>query len=287
MNKQVIQININTSHYVPSKDRYILQLGEMVDFSNSYISLISASCYNSSFNITSVYGNNKIGVRWIDGQDYIYTLPDGTYSIADINSFLEARMFEDNLYMLITTTQKPQYFIKLQENPIYYSCHAILTYIPNQTESTSLGYSKPTGATWNLPTTSQTCQLLLVNSEVGKLLGFSSLVYPTNPILNDNYEVLSDKAPQMSPIFNYMFNINLLNHQIGRVSSNRLFFMMPVSKGVGQLLEYRTNYKQELRCSSFKTDYIEIYLTDETFNKLNYRDKDVSITFIIEFYNNK
>jgi hypothetical protein len=282
--REVIQVNINSSHYVQSKDRYVLNLGEMVDFTGAYISLISANCYNSTYNITSEFGNNRIGVQWINGQIYNYVIPDGTYSIADINSFLEARMFEDNLYVNITATGKAQYFIKLQENPIYYSCHAIITYVPNQTEATSLGYSKPSGAMWNFPSVGTTPQLLLINQNMGTLLGYTSLTIPSSPFIDDNYELLSQQAPRLSPIFNYMFNCSLLNHQIGRVASNRLFFQIPVSKGIGQLLEYQPNYKQELRCSSAKTDYIEIYLTDENFNKLIFKDKDISVVFIIEFY---
>jgi len=283
--KDVIQVNINTSHYVSQTDRYRMNLGEIVDFTNAYISLISASTYNSTYNITSEYGNNQLTIKWINGIDYTFVIPDGVYSIADINSYLEARMFENNLYCVITTTGKPQFFIKLQENPIYYSCHLIMSYIPTSTEAIQLGYSLPTGTIdWAFPPTSITAQLNLVNQPMKDLLGFSSLIFPPTPVLNDNYEALSDKAPKLSPIFNYMFNCNLLNHQIGKVASNRLFFMIPVSKAVGQLLEFQTNYKQELKCSSTKTDYIEIYLTDENFNKLSYRDKDLSITFIIEFY---
>lgn len=282
--KNVIQININTSHYVERTDRYRMDLGENVDFTNAYMSLISANCYNSCFNITSENKNNKIGIRWINGTEYTYILPDGTYSISDINSYLEARMFEDNLYCLITATQKPNYFIKLQENPVYYSAHLIISYVPTSTEASSLGYSLPSEVNWSFPSQSVTPQVLFVERSMNRLLGFSNLQYPSSPIYDDNFEQLSETAPKMSPIFNYMFNCNLLNHQIGKVGSNSLFFMMPVKKAVGELLEYNTFYKQELKCRSTKVDYIEIWLTDETFEKLRFRDKDISVTFIIEFY---
>lgn len=281
--KEIVQININTSHYNSISDRYRMNLGQAVDFSKCNMSLIKSNCYNSTYNIKSSYDNNRIGVKWIDGQIYQFTIDDGTYSLSDLNSYLESKMYEANLYVNITATGKPNYFIKIQENPVLYGCHVIISYVPKLTESQSLGYEKPQGATWSFPTNSITPQLLLISKGMQTFLGFDSLILPSSPVQDDNYEIVSSKAPRLSPVFNYTVNCNLLNNKLGMAGANQQFFQISVDKSIGELIQFEPNFKTELPCIG-KTDYIELWLSDELFNKLDYRDKDFSCSFILEFY---
>lgn len=280
----LVQMNINTSHYQPTTGRYRVNLGQTVDFTNCNMSLVFANVYNSTYNIKDSYNNNKIGVKWIEGTIYQFTIDNGTYSIDDLNSYLESKMYENNLFVKITATGKPNYFIKLQENPVLYACHIIVSYIPASAEATTLGYEKPADATWNWPTTAVTPQILLVTAGMQTLLGFSDLIYPSVPVQNDNYEVVSNSAPKMSPVFNYMVNCNLLNNTLGLVGSNQLFFQIPVKNGIGQMIEFQPNFRLDLPCVG-KHDFIELWLTDELFNRLEYRDKDISVCLILDFVN--
>lgn len=281
--KEIVQININTSHYNPNTDRYRMNLGQAVDFSKCNMSLIKTNCYNSTFNIKSSYDNNRIGIKWIDNQIYQWTIEDGTYSLGDLNAYLESKMFEAGLYVNITATGKPNYFVKIQENPVLYACHVIVSYVPTATESQTLGYEKPDGSTWSFPSVSVTPQLLLISQGMLTFLGFNELVLPPAPVQNDNYEKVSSKAPRLSPIFNYTICCNLLNNRLGMAGANQQFCQISVDKGIGQLIQFEPNFKTELPCVS-KTDFIELWLTDERFNKLDYRDKDFSCSFILEFY---
>ena len=264
----IVQMNINTSHYVSTTGRYRLNLGQTVNFSNCKMSLVSSSVYNSTYNIRESYGNNKIAVKWINGTIYQFTIEDGTYSLSDLNSYLESKMYENDLYVVLSTTSKPNYFIKIQENPVLYGCHFIISYVPNSTEATALDYTKPVGATWNFPSTSVTPQLLLMSSGMQNLLGFDQLIYPTNPVQDDNYEIVSPVAPQLSPVFNYMICCNLLNNKLGMVGSNQLFFQIPVKSSIGEMIEFQPNFKLDLPCVG-QHDFIEFWLTDELFQNYN------------------
>jgi len=281
----IVQMNINTSHYVPTTGRYRLNLGQTVNFSHCKMSLVSSNVYNSTYNIRESYGNNKIGIKWINNTIYQFTIEDGTYSLSDLNAYLESKMYENDLYVVITATSKPNYFIKIQENPVLYGCHFIISYVPNSSEATTLGYTKPVGASWNFPSTSVTPQLLLMSSGMQKLLGFDELIYPPYPIQNDNYEIVSPVSPQLSPVFNYMVCCNLLNNKLGMVGSNQLFFQIPVKNGIGEMIEFNPNFKLDLPCTG-QHDFIELWLTDELFQKLEYRDKDISVCFVLEFLQN-
>lgn len=277
----IVQINMNTSHYNEVTDRYRFNLGQMIDFSKCKLSLVTANCFNSTFNVREQYGNNRYSVKWIDGQTYNFVVPDGTYSIGDLNSFLESKYFESNLYVNITSTGKPNYFIKMQENPVSYACQLIVTYVPNSAEALTLGYSKPDGASWNFPSTSITPQLILIGNSQ-RFLGYSSSTFPPTPIQDDNFEILSDKAPKLSQVFNYNFNINIVNNKLGQVGGNNLFFQIPVENSIGEMIKFSPNFKLELQCVG-KFDFIEIFLTDELFNKLLFKDKDISVTMLLEF----
>lgn len=279
---EIVQININTSHHSNLTDRYRINLGQTVNFSKCKLSLVNVNCYNSTFNIKAVYNNNRIGIKWIDGTIYSYTIGDGVYSLGDLNGFLESMMFADGLYAKISATGKPNYFIRIQENPISYATHLIISYVPTSAEATTLGYTRPDGVSWNFPSTSITPQLLLFTAGMQEFLGFTSLIYPSVPVQDDNFEALSEVAPKLSKIFNYHVNINIINNKLGLVGSNNLLCMIPVKNGVGKIIDFTPNFKLQLPCvGSF--DFIEIWLTDEFYNKLLYRDKDLGCTLILEF----
>jgi hypothetical protein len=276
------QIIINKSNYIERLDRYVYKLGQGVNLSGAKMSLLSCSVYNSVYNIKTVYKNNRIGVKWIDNVIYEFIIPDGVYSIADINDFLKFQMYEYNLYVNIKSTGKPYYFFELSENSIYYACQIVCLYIPNPTEAQTLDYEKPAGATWNFPNVSRTAQLYLFTEEMGTLLGYNQLILPDAPLFDENFEIKSQKAPEISPVQNYVMHCDCFNHQYGLVGFNQIFFQIPIDKSVGLPISFQPSFLMELACTGTR-DHIEFWFTDEDGNKLEYRDKAISMILIIDF----
>ncbi len=68
---------------------------------NSKICISSVQIPYSIFNITSTYNNNKFTLSWTVGSTftvYDIVLPDGFYSVTDINQFIQLFCLENGFY---------------------------------------------------------------------------------------------------------------------------------------------------------------------------------------------
>jgi hypothetical protein len=68
--------------------------------------------------------NNTFKLIWPTGATtttYTIMLPDGTYSAADINNYLQYWSIQNNLYLINSTTGQYYYFISVAENPSSYA----------------------------------------------------------------------------------------------------------------------------------------------------------------------
>ena len=128
-------ISINTTHYV-SNNMYRLKLPKAVEFKKGdKLSLYSFSMYNSFYNISaSQYGNTNITFTWFDGTIYNWTIPDGYYSLSDLNLWLQQQFILNKLYCVNSNNSQNIYFTVFQTNSVLYkaqidvfiTCHLLL-----------------------------------------------------------------------------------------------------------------------------------------------------------------
>jgi hypothetical protein len=92
-------ISINSTQYV-GNNLYRLKLPKAVEFKKGdKLSLYSFSMYNSFYNISQTqYQNTNIQFTWFDGTVYNWTIPDGYYSLSDLNLFLQQQFVLNKLY---------------------------------------------------------------------------------------------------------------------------------------------------------------------------------------------
>lgn len=83
-------IVINSSNYIHgSENKFIYNFPQTSYFPiGSGIGVSNIAIYNSIQNINSKRGNNIITLNWL-GTDYVFLIPDGYYSVSDINYFLQ------------------------------------------------------------------------------------------------------------------------------------------------------------------------------------------------------
>lgn len=130
------------------------------------IALSSCFIYYSWRNITSAYANNTLSYTMPSGVSYPITIPDGYYSISDINAYIQLVMYNNGHYLL-NSNGTPVYYLSLQANSVYYRTTLTSTPIPSVLPS---GYTNPAGLSL-----SGNCPLLNVsNAAFGSLLGFST-----------------------------------------------------------------------------------------------------------------
>ena len=104
--------------------------------------------YNSAFIVSASRGNNTLTFIWNVQMPVRYTwrMLDGYYSAADINAWLQSKVYANNLYCSANTGSNGVYFFDIDKKSVRY-------YIPTSANATTLGYTKPSGVTWVFPTT--------------------------------------------------------------------------------------------------------------------------------------
>ena len=126
-------ISINSTHYV-SNNFYRLKLSKAVEFKKGdKLSLYSFSMYNSFYNISQAqYQNTNIQFTWFDNTIYNWTIPNGYYSLQDLNIWLQQQFILNKLYCVNSNNSQNIYFYSklilfcIKRKLIFISCLLVL-----------------------------------------------------------------------------------------------------------------------------------------------------------------
>ena len=274
-------IVINSSHFlVGSESTYVYTLPSTWSTDGlSGVGLASLSMYNSTFNITSARGNNVISFIWNVGTPVTYTwiISDGYYSVSDLNYYIQNQCIESNLYAISGTNFV--YFLELETNPVRYSIQLNSYAIPTATEAVTLGYTKPTSATWVFPTVSTANNpKLTISSAFGNLIGFNAGTFPS-ALSIVTQSILSSKTPIISPVSTYLIRCNLINNKFS--NPNDILAQIPLNSSLGSLISYSAADLHYNRISSNTYKQIIISFTDQLYNEIQFNDIDIAVSLII------
>ena len=280
-------IILNSSNYVQgSGNQFSIQFPSVTKFNaGDKIGVAGLAIYNSTFNITASRGNNKISIIWNGAtpQTYTFTFPDGYYSASDMNAYIQQQCIINGLYMTTNNGSTYVYFVEITTNAVRYAISLNSYFLPTTAQATSLGYALPSGATWALPSSAQTPQII-INSAFGQLVGQNAGTYPST-ISATSTQTVSAFTPIISPVDSYILCCNLINSRM--TNPTDLLYALPISASLGQLINVQP--AQFLMNSIDPNMYsnITISLYDQLFNKLQIQDKDVVITLCIELASEK
>ena len=277
-------IILNSSNYVAgSNNQFSIAFpGNGVKFNaGDKIAVAGIAVYNSTFNITSARGNNKISIIWNNAtpQTYIFTFPDGYYSASDMNAFIQQQCILNNLYMTTNNGSTYVYFVEITTNSVRYAISLNVYPIPTSAQATTLGYSMPSGATWSLPSSAQ-CPQIAINTAFGALVGQSAGTYPAT-IQSTAVQTISSITPIISPVDSYILCCNLINSKL--TIPVDVLYSLPISVSLGQLISVSPSQFlfNDIDPNTYSNITISFY--DQLFNKLQMNDKDVVITLAIQY----
>ncbi|MBY0380173.1 MAG: hypothetical protein K2P99_07230 [Burkholderiales bacterium] len=187
---------INSSHYRNDGYTFTYPLNRMVDFTKPgcSVSLYNLAMYNSTYNISSKFGNNTFSITWIDNSVQSITIPDGYYSYTDLSNLLEYYLIQNNWYW--TVNNVAVYPITCSANSARYAAQINVIPVP----ILSSGATKPSGATWSFPSSVPKTPVLSMNAKLGKIFGFSSQLTHPPTAQSTNYSYVSDICPIISPV---------------------------------------------------------------------------------------
>ena len=173
----------------------------------------------SFYNVSSYYNNRTFSLIFPKGattQTISVTLPEGFYTVTDINSYIQQICLDNGAY-LIDSTGNYVYYQQLVYNSTYYSVQLLLYPVPTTLPT---GYSYASAGTLytssaNLPTTSYTPQLVLSSAgSISTIIGFvSGATYPSTQSTT-NQSILSTLTPVGSTVNSIIMQCSLVNNPV-------------------------------------------------------------------------
>ena len=269
---------INSTNFViGSQNQYSYRFPQHAKFeAGSGVGVANVSIFNSFQNINVTRANNTIVFVFL-GVSYTWVIPSGFYTISDLNYYFQNQCIINNLYVTTNNGLNFVYFIEIQVNTVRYSTSLNFFAIPTSATATTLGYSKPTGASWNYPTTATTPTLTFTQN-FGNLIGLTFGTYPLTTSAS-NIQYLSTFTPVITPVNSIIFCCNLISSKYS--IPNNILYTLPISGSTGNIIidQVSSVIFNDIVPQNFNT--IEITLYDQAFNPILVVDPEMTLTLII------
>ena len=251
---------------------------------DTMVMLSSAQIPYSIFNITSAYNNSKFTLAFPTGAAVgTYTnkfieIPDGFYTIEDLNSYIQQYCITEGLY-LIDNEGNNVYYIAFYVNPTSYAIQILLYLVPR---SLPVGWTQPSNwIGYSTYTADRTPHIHLPpTSKFNEYIGFNSGQYPPTLPQLTNYSVLSNKKP---PIASYVNSIivhcSLVNNPV--VSPSDILDAFQISNAsFGENINYMPSVEKYVKLTKGTYSSMIITLTDQNNNPINFIDPNILITLL-------
>lgn len=297
-------ILMNRSHYVEGTNRMIYRFPAPVKLENKEIGLVSASIYNSFFNISSDLYNasNVITFQFpiytqantYQLQDFVMSFANGFYSIEDINFSIQSFMIKEKLYLIEKDSGKYVYFVNLVTNETAYGTQFFTFFIPNQAALGS-NYIVPAGAPAFInPSVSSSAtftspRIVINNERFGKVLGYGlgnlgqtiekTGTYDWDDQLANSFP--SPKVPNINQVHAILLRCNLISNPMISLP-NDMLGLIPITSSFGGVTQYSANQVIYSSCPNSLFSEIQISFWDEDLLAQTLLDRDVTLTLHIK-----
>jgi hypothetical protein len=275
-------IIINSSNLVSgTTNTYQYNFPTSVQFKDgAEVGVSQISMYNSSFNVSVSRSNNTITLIWnaATPTTYTFTLPDGYYSVADLNSFLQQQCILNKLYVT-SSTGNYVYFAEFQTNAVRYAVSTNLYPIPTAAQATTLGYTIPSGATWTFPAAAA-CPQFTITTGFGALIGLSAGNYPSSATSTTAVQQISNITPNINPVNSYVLTCNLVNSNVSIPPT--ILFSIPINAGIGEQLNFSPSQIVFNRIAPNVYSFIRIQVLDQLLNPTPLNDTNLVLILAID-----
>ena len=227
----------------------------------------------SWFNISSIYGNNTFTFTFPQtgsAPAYTITIPDGFYSVSDLNNYFQQFCIANNLY-LINSAGQYVYYIVFTANATYYANQLLFFPVPTSLPS---GYTAPSG--WHGFPATTLCPTITIPAGLGVFLGFSAATYGGTAAANS---ALSNTTPVGSTVNSIMVRSNVVNNDVSIPSD--VIDSVPINSSFGTNINYNPPFEKWVSIKDGVYNQLTLTMSDQSFNTIYARDPNVSITLII------
>lgn len=255
--------------------RYTFPAGS-VQFKNSKLAITNVNIFYSWFNISAANDNNTFSFIFPNSggsTTFNLTLPDGYYSVSDINSYIQQICIANTLY-LVDSTGNNVYYLQLSENSSTYSVQFNAFLVPTSLPS---GYTDPG---FSFPLSSVTPQLIVNANNFQDTIGFLAGTYPAVASIID-YSVLSTFTPQVSTVQSVVLACSLLSNKYSNPNTI-LYTFTAAGTAFGDEIVSSPNeyYYVDIQDGNFAS-FDMIFLTQD-FNPLPINDTNIIIQLLVQ-----
>ena len=237
-----------------------------------------------SWNNVSTYYNNKtfslIFPAAATTVTYSFVLPDGFYTVNDINYFIQQTCISNGAY-LIDSALNNVYFTNIAYNATYYSIQVLLFSVP-----TTIGtYTRPATGLYSttgtgLPTTAYTPRLVIPTSgSIGTIIGFASGTFPAAQTTTSQ-SLLSTLTPIGTTVNSLIMQCSLVSNRV-TVPSDILDSMPITNTAFGTNIVYDPSFEKFVNIANGTYSGFTVTFRDQNLNDIYAKDPNTSITLMI------
>ena len=242
----------------------------------------------SFYNVSSYYANRTFSLIFPTAATTTtisVTLPEGFYTVTDINSYIQQICINYGAY-LIDSTGNYVYYQQLVYNTTYYSVQLLLFSVPTTLPT---GYSYATAGSLGsvyttsakLPTTAYTPQFVLASTgSIATIIGFKTgTTYPSAQTTTQQ-TLLSTLTPVGSTVNSLILQCSLIDNPVTMPSD--ILDSMPIKDtSFGSNITYDPSFEKYVSLSNGSFNNFTFSFRDQNLNEIYARDPNVSITLII------
>jgi hypothetical protein len=174
------------------------------------------------------------------------------------------------------------YLIQWEENPTYYAVqlNEYLSALPALFPAT---YTYPAGATWAVPATPTTPQVIIsATNNFGALVGFTAGNYPaTFPYTTGTFSAVSNTTPQVQPISSVIITCSLITNPYSSNSKALYSFGIPSTQFGSQILVTPPEFTFN-RITNGTYNEFSIEIQDQNGTPIQLRDPQMTILLTIK-----
>lgn len=274
----VSPIILNSSNLVSGgyNNVYRYRFPGSATFKDSKLAVSNVQIYYSWYTISSNNNNNTFSIIIPTGAGTAtlsITVPNGSYSISDLNSYIQSQLVS-NGYYLVDSNGNYVYYIELVTNSTRYAvqlnCFPVPTALP-------AGWSNP-GA-WALPLATSTPQLVVPSTNFQYIIGFAPGTYPS-PAQATTYSTISTITPQVSPVSSVILGCNIVSNRLANPQTT-LYSFSPGGATYGQLIQSSAYQYSWVSIPDGTYSSIDIIFYDQNFNALQIVDTNLVVFLLI------
>ena len=241
---------------------------------NMEICISQASIPYGWYNISSSYGNNTFSLILPTGattQTIAVTLPDGFYSVTDMQNFIQSVLIT-NLFYLIDGSGNYVFPFLLTYSSVYYKVQLICSTIPSTLPS---GWTQPAGAP-ALPTTTRGVQFVV--GSIGSVIGFVAGTYPA-VATSASQNFLSTLTPVGSTVNSLVFRCSLVDNNV--IMPSDIMDGCNINSQFGSNIVYDPSFEKWVSLKDGVYSNLIFSMVDQNLNQIYSVDPNIAITLMI------